>query len=48
MCAHVYDVALCGNTRNVAVGLWLVGHPWHKGLKHYILYCLENDNLKTA
>jgi len=28
MCVHVYDVALCGNTvRNVALGLWLVGHP---------------------
>jgi len=29
MCAHVHDiVALCGNTaRNVAQGLWLVGHP---------------------
>jgi len=28
MCAHVCDVALCGNTvRNVALGLWLVGHP---------------------
>ena len=49
MCVHVYDVALCGNTiRYVAVGLWLVGHPWHKWLKHYILYFLENDNLKTA
>jgi len=36
---------LFGNTiRNVAVGLWLVGHTWHKGLKHY----MENDNLKTA
>ena len=22
--------------------------PWHRGLKHYILDCLENDNLKTA
>jgi len=39
MCAHVYDVALCGNTvRNVAVGFWLVGHPWYRGLKHHILY----------
>jgi len=29
MCAHVYDVALCGSTvRNVALGLWLVGRPW--------------------
>jgi len=28
MCVHVYDVVLCGNTvRNVALGLWLVGHP---------------------
>jgi len=28
MCVHVYDVALCGNTvRNVAFGVWLVGHP---------------------
>jgi len=28
MCAHVFHVALCGNTiRNVALGLWLVGHP---------------------
>jgi len=27
VCAHVYDVALCGNTvRNVALDLWLVGH----------------------
>jgi len=26
----------------------LNAHPWHRGLKHYILYCLENDNLKTA
>jgi len=27
MCAHVYGVALCGNTvKNVALGLWLVGH----------------------
>ena len=25
-----------------------VGRPWHRGLKHYILYCLENDNFKTA
>jgi len=25
---HVYDMALCGSTvRNVALGLWLVGHP---------------------
>jgi len=49
MCTHVYDVTLCGNTiRNVAVGLRLVGHPWHKGLKRYILSCLEIDNLKTA
>jgi len=24
------------------------GDPWHKGLKHCILYCLENDNYKTA
>ena len=32
---HVYDVALCGDTiRNVAVGLGLVEHSWHKGLKH--------------
>jgi len=22
--------------------------PQHRGLKHYILYCCENDNLKTA
>jgi len=21
---------------------------WHRGLKHYILYFLENDKLKTA
>jgi len=21
---------------------------WHKGLKHYVLYCLENDDFKTA
>ena len=28
MCAHVYNVALCCNTvRNVALGIWLVGHP---------------------
>jgi len=28
MCAHVDNVALCCNTvRNVALGLWLVGHP---------------------
>jgi len=28
MCAHVYDVAFCGNTvRNVALRLWLVGNP---------------------
>jgi len=28
MCAHMYDVALCGNTvRNVALGLSLVDHP---------------------
>jgi len=28
MCAHVYDVALsCNTVRNVALGLWLVGHP---------------------
>jgi len=28
MCALVYDVALyCNTVRNVAVGLWLVGHP---------------------
>ena len=47
MCAHVHDVALCGNTiGNVAVGLWLVGR--HKELKRYILSCLENDDLKTA
>jgi len=26
----------------------LIVHPWHRGLKHYILYCLENDNFKTA
>jgi len=25
-----------------------VGNHWHRGLKHYILYCLENDNLQTA
>jgi len=29
MCVNVYDVALCRNTvRNVALGLWLVGHCW--------------------
>jgi len=22
--------------------------PRHRGLKHYILYCLENDNFKRA
>jgi len=22
--------------------------PWRRGLKHYILYCLENDNFKAA
>jgi len=28
MCAHVFDVAFCGNTvRNVALDLWLVDHP---------------------
>ena len=28
ICAHAYDVAFCANTvRNVALGLWLVGHP---------------------
>jgi len=21
---------------------------YHRGLKHYILYCMENDKLKTA
>jgi len=34
MCAHVYDVALCGNMvriRNVALDLWQVGHPWYIG-----------------
>jgi len=25
-----------------------VGNHWRRGLKHYILYCLENDNTKTA
>jgi len=24
------------------------GHPWYRGLKHYILYFLENENLKAA
>jgi len=28
MCAHTYDVTLCGDTvRNVAHGLWLVDQP---------------------
>ena len=28
MCAHVYDVALCGvAVRNVSLGLRLLGHP---------------------
>jgi len=28
MCPHVYDMALCCNTAtNVALGLWVVGHP---------------------
>jgi len=36
MCAHVFDVALCGNTvRNVALGLWLVGHPGIEGSRQY-------------
>jgi len=36
MCAHVYDVALCSNTvRNVALGLWLVGHSWFRGFEQY-------------
>jgi len=31
MCANVYDVALCDNiVRNVALGLWLDGHPWSR------------------
>jgi len=31
MCAHVCDVALCVSAvRNVALGLWLVGHPCFK------------------
>jgi len=21
---------------------------WHRGLKHYLSYCLENDSFKTA
>jgi len=25
-----------------------VRNPWYRGWKHYILYCLENDNFKTA
>jgi len=32
MCAHVYDVALGGNTTWemwLLVSDWLVGHPWH-------------------
>jgi len=28
MLVHVYDAALCSNTVNVALGLWLVDHPW--------------------
>ena len=23
-------------------------NPWHRRLKQYVLYCLENDNLKTV
>ena len=29
MCTRVYDVAACRNTvRNLALGVWLVSHPW--------------------
>jgi len=35
-CAHVYDVALCGNTvRNVVLGPWQVGHPWVSAKKNF-------------
>jgi len=37
---------LCGSA-NLVFMLCTVG-LLHSGLKHYILYCLENDNFKTA
>jgi len=41
ICARVYDVALCGNTmRNVALGLWLVGHPCPMGYATFL--CSHN------
>jgi len=33
---------------NVHAGTFPTPGLWHSGLKHYILYCLENDNFKTA
>jgi len=44
MCAHVYDVALYGNTvRNVALGLWLVGHR-----NILIQHAVPPDTIDTA
>jgi len=37
MCAHLHDVAFCVNTvRNLALGLWLAGHPPTPGLCRWV------------
>jgi len=39
---YVHDVALCGNTvRNMAIGLWLVLHPWHIAFEKIFLKLLQ-------
>jgi len=41
------DATILGGSAKLVFMLFTIG-LLHSGLKHYILYCLENDNFKTA
>ena len=46
---HTINWGHCDNTLLCKTCLHAVYHQlYHTGIKHYIFYCLENDNLKKA